>query len=114
MGDSKSIKGNQDSRHGGKRPGAGRKPGSVTRKTRETAERAIEQGITPLEVMLTAMRSAFDAGELKEAASFAKDAAPYMHARLANVQAEVSGPNGGPVETVTRIELTAMHGDSTH
>jgi hypothetical protein len=33
---------------GGKRAGAGRKPGSLTKKTREIAERAAADGITPL------------------------------------------------------------------
>jgi hypothetical protein len=42
--------------HGGKRVGAGRKPGSLTTKTREIASKAAEEGITPLEVMLQNMR----------------------------------------------------------
>jgi hypothetical protein len=72
--------------HGGKRPGAGRKPGSVTKKTRDIAEKATKDGLTPLEVMLLAMREAHAAGKLDEAHAYAKDAAPYMHARLAAVE----------------------------
>lgn len=72
--------------HGGKRPGSGRKPGSVTKKTREIAEKATKEGLTPLEVMLHAMRAAHAAGKLDEAHAYAKDAAPYMHARLAAVE----------------------------
>jgi hypothetical protein len=34
---------------GGKRPGSGRKKGSATKKTREIADRAAAEGITPLE-----------------------------------------------------------------
>ena len=41
---------------GGCRPGAGRKPGSLTRRTREIAEQAAGDGITPLEYMLAVMR----------------------------------------------------------
>jgi hypothetical protein len=41
---------------GGPNRGQGRKPGSVNAKTREIAERAIGDGLTPLEVMLDAMR----------------------------------------------------------
>ena len=41
---------------GGKREGAGRKPGSLTTRTREIAERASAEGKTPLEVMLDNMR----------------------------------------------------------
>jgi hypothetical protein len=42
--------------HGGKRVGAGRKVGALTTKTRETAERALATGMSPLEVMLENMR----------------------------------------------------------
>lgn len=43
---------------GGKRLGAGRKVNALTTRTRETAEKAIEQGVTPLDVMLHNMRFA--------------------------------------------------------
>lgn len=84
---------------GGFRPGAGRKPGTQTTKTKEKlaiASKAALEGITPLEVMLAAMRKAYDAEDMKEAATFAKDAAPYVHPRLAAV--EHAGPGGGPVQ----------------
>lgn len=42
--------------HGGARPGAGRKLGAATRKTREIADRAVSEGLAPLEVMLLDMR----------------------------------------------------------
>jgi hypothetical protein len=83
---------------GGRRPGAGRKPGEPTKKTKalkELAEKAAAEGITPLEVMIQAMREAFDKGGAVAAFPFAKDAAPYMHAKISAV--ELSGPNGGPV-----------------
>lgn len=97
---------------GGKRKGAGRKAGAVTTKTREIAETAIKQGITPLEVMLNVMREAWvdsqnvivtDAGDKKaneakakairemyqnRAISAANDAAPYIHPKLAPVDAK--------------------------
>jgi hypothetical protein len=40
---------------GGARPGSGRKEGSLTKRTREIAEVAAAQGITPLEVMMSTM-----------------------------------------------------------
>jgi hypothetical protein len=40
---------------GGKREGAGRKPGAVTKRTREIADRALASGKSPLEVMLDNM-----------------------------------------------------------
>lgn len=110
--------------HGGKREGAGRKPGSLTKRTREIAERAAAEGKTPLEVLLENMRHfqkvAHDAeavieamtedqvkslgdsheeqfkallAKVKQAAGLrvlaneaAKDAAPFMHARLSSVE----------------------------
>ena len=40
---------------GGKREGAGRPPGAVTKRTREIANRALAEGKSPLEVMLANM-----------------------------------------------------------
>lgn len=88
------IQNNQKhSSHGGSRKGAGRTPGAATAKTRVIADRAMQEGITPLEVMLKAMRFHVDAfkssnnpDDLGAAAVFAKDAAPYMHPRLASVE----------------------------
>jgi hypothetical protein len=80
---------------GGPRPGAGRKPGGRNEKTREVAEKAAAEGITPIEVMLHAMRQHHEAERFDAAARIAKDAAPYIHPRLASV--ELSGPGGGPV-----------------
>lgn len=69
---------------GGKRDGAGRKAGSVTTRTREAANRAAEEGLTPLDYMLTMLRDE----SLEPSARFeaAKAAAPYVHARLAAVE----------------------------
>lgn len=80
---------------GGSRPNAGRKKGSATKKTRAVADRAAEQGITPLEVLLEAMRYHHGKGQLDEAAAIAKDAAPYIHPRLTAVK--VGGDENNPV-----------------
>jgi hypothetical protein len=81
---------------GGARPGAGRKAGGSNRRTREVADRAAREGITPLEVMLIDMRQKFAAGDVDGAANRARDCAPYMHPRLASV--ESTGKNGGPIQ----------------
>lgn len=97
---------------GGKRVGAGRPVGATSLKTREIADKAIQNGITPLEVMLAVMREAWndsnnvvvtDAGDEKanlakakglrqmyqdRAISAANDAAPYLHPKLAPVDAK--------------------------
>lgn len=79
---------------GGPRQGAGRKAGSATRKTREVANRAAEEGITPLEFMLNIMRD--EQAPRAERLDMAKAAAPYVHARLASIEA--SGPDGEPLD----------------
>ena len=71
---------------GGARKGAGRKKGAATKRTREIANKAVQDGITPLEVMLGAMRQAWESGELNTAAGHAKDAAPYIHPRLQAIE----------------------------
>lgn len=63
----------------------GRKPGSLNLKTRAIATKAAEEGITPLEVMLEAMCHFRGQGNLAEASRIARDAAPYMHPRLASI-----------------------------
>ena len=43
-------------------------------------------GATPLEVMVQAYLKLVEEGRLEDAAKIAKDAAPYMHPRLSNVE----------------------------
>ena len=85
---------------GGKRPGAGRKPGIANRKTREIADKAAADGITPLEVMLATMRALWDGAVGKDgkvtdfekalaACSVGKGAAPYMHPRMQQIDAKI-------------------------
>ncbi|MBB5770874.1 hypothetical protein HNP47_000843 [Brevundimonas vesicularis] len=73
---------------GGARPGAGRKKGAITTKTREIAEAALGSGLTPLDYMLGILRD----DQKPEAMRFeaAKAAAPFVHARLAAVDANVN------------------------
>lgn len=79
---------------GGKRQGAGRKVGSATKRTREIADKALGEGLTPLEYMLTVLRD--ESAERSVRLSAAKDAAPYVHPRLAAV--EHTGKDGGPIQ----------------
>lgn len=96
---------------GGKRPGAGRPKGAISKSTRAIKEAAEAGGVTPLEVMLTNMRFFHAEAEtmLVKAAGLkpgdeavaavkaifstrhaaqecAKDAAPYLHPRLTAVE----------------------------
>jgi len=81
---------------GGARPGSGRKKNSPNKRTKAIAEKAAEQGITPLEVMVQAMREVYDKDGAPAAVPFAKECAPYMHPKISNI--ELTGKNGGPVE----------------
>ena len=80
---------------GGKREGAGRKPGSVARMDAAARRKALDSGMTPLDYLLSIMRD--ESEEKRERLDAAKAAAPYCHARLAST--ELSGPNGGPIQT---------------
>lgn len=69
---------------GGKREGAGRKPGTPNKVTQEQREAVAASGLTPLEYMLELMRdSGADESKRLDAA---KAAAPYVHPRLAAVE----------------------------
>jgi hypothetical protein len=46
------------------------------------------------------------AGDLEKAASFAKDAAPYMHPRLAAV--EHTGEDGGPIDHSLSVQFIGV------
>lgn len=87
--------------HGGKRPGAGRKPGSVTTKTREIAEAAIGEGVTPLEFMLRHMRD--ESAPIAERLDMAKAAAPYIHPKLSSIEARIGGEDGGPAVVLYQL-----------
>ncbi len=92
---------------GGVRKGSGRKKGSLTKRTRDIAERAAAEGLTPLEVMLKAMNQHVAAERWDDAADRAKDAAPYMHAKLASI--EHAGKDGGLIH----IEIVRFSGEGS-
>ena len=54
----------------------GRQKGVANKRTREIADAAIKEGLTPLEYMLAVLRD-----------EMAKAAAPYIHPRLASIEA---------------------------
>ncbi|CAM3677761.1 hypothetical protein [Polynucleobacter antarcticus] len=111
---------------GGARQGAGRKEGSLTKRTREIAEIAVNQGITPLEVMIRTMQEILDEATnqdhqdaavmaenriklLNMAANIAKHAAPYMHPRLSAI--EHTGKDGAPLQSGVLVVPSAMSVD---
>jgi hypothetical protein len=100
---------------GGKRPGAGRKPGHLNKRTvarQQLAASAAKEGISPLEVMLKRMRHYHSVAErelakgenadpgiidraLRAANESAKGAAPFLHPRLSAVE-----HSGSPVDAI--------------
>lgn len=96
---------------GGKRPGAGRKKGSATQKTRKVADRAAAEGITPLEVMLDAMRRLHKARKYGPAAAIAHNAAPYIHPRLAAITHK--GDSEQPIRLVEEFVIVDANTPAT-
>ena len=96
----------------------GRQKGSVNKKTAEVQAAVEATGVTPLEYMLSVMRS--EAPNTDDAVVLmrhievrmdaAKAAAPYVHAKLAAIT--LSGDGDNPIKTVNRVELVAMRADS--
>ena len=106
---------------GGSRAGAGRKAGSANVRTREIADKAAADGITPLEYLLSLLRKPYpkdaDANTLAQYDAMkldaAKAAAPYIHPRLANIDKAVSiGPLTGNLAAQGRAVLDALSAGS--
>ena len=117
---------NQKKSKGGKRPGAGRKTGSLTKRTRQIAEAVATQGITPLEVMMKVMHQLYEEASnvqeeelgdkalaneariklLNMAATVGRHAAPYVHPRLSAI--EHTGKDGAPLQSGVLVVPSAM------
>lgn len=72
---------------GGKRPNAGRKPGTPNKASIERQAEIAASGLTPLDYMLKILRD--DANSIEARMDAAKAAAPFVHPKLAAV--ELSG-----------------------
>jgi hypothetical protein len=81
----------------GSKPGerrGGRKKGTPNKATVAKAAAVAASGVTPLDFMLSVLRD--ETKELSMRMEASKAAAPYVHARLAQI--EHSGPDGGPLQ----------------
>src|SRR5215470_1266615 len=65
---------------GGKRPGAGRPPGAISKSTRAILEATASGGEMPLEYMLRIMRDPREPAACRD--EMAKAAAPYLHPKM--------------------------------
>ncbi len=87
----------------GKKTG-GRKKGVPNNATQARQAKAAADGILPLDVILKTMRLMWDEGERLSACQLARDAAPYLHPKLAPKTAEGTDP-------VTRVLVGWLEGD---
>lgn len=94
---------------GGKRPRAGRKRGAVTKRSAAAANKLVQSGALPLEILVESMRTAWTDGEMDKACALARDVAPYFHARVSPKDAPVKleGLNGTLSEK-SEVVLSAM------
>jgi hypothetical protein len=106
---------------GGKRAGSGRKKTKDTPEGKlraELAMKALKEGTTPLEVMLEAMREAYQVGGALAAMPYAKEAAPYLHPKLSSVEANIDGTLGTyaaqPIPTEERHPLESAAGPAAN
>ncbi len=81
--------------HGGNRAGAGRKPGAATKVNQEARAKALEGGESPLDYMLRVMRDIGTDAPRRD--DMAKAAAPYVHAKLSSVDANVKANVDGSI-----------------
>ena len=86
---------------GGKRPGAGRKPGSKNKKVKSIVVKAAASGLMPVDYMLQVMRD--EALEHNVRMDAAKNVAPYLTAKLAPKTQE---DQGTPPELQVPVNFT--------
>jgi hypothetical protein len=91
--------------HGGYRPGSGRKPGSVTRKTREIADGAAARGVTPLAYLISVMSDPQVDAHRRDQAAIA--ALPYVHPRLSHIGSHTDLSSRGDIDVV-QINIVAV------
>jgi hypothetical protein len=85
---------------GGARPGAGRRSKVVREKQTAAIVEVLtnQDEMTPLQVMIHAMRLHVKNEQWKDAVAIAKEAAPYVHPKLASVEQKLDAE--GPVQFV--------------
>jgi hypothetical protein len=82
----------------------GRQKGVANKRTREIADAAVREGLTPLEYMLAVLRD--ESVEPDRRDRMAAAAAPYIHPRLSSTQMDATVKRD--VAELTRDELLAL------
>ena len=77
--------------HGGARAGAGRKPGTISRFSKDLLDKAAQSGQLPVDYLLEVMRDQSLDTRLRIDA--AKAAAPYVHQKLSAISVDLTTPD---------------------
>lgn len=77
--------------HGGARAGAGRKPGTINRFSKDLLDKAAQSGQLPVDYLLEVMRDQSLDTRLRIDA--AKAAAPYVHQKLSAISVDLTTPD---------------------
>lgn len=65
--------------------------------------------LTPLDVLLRIMRSAYQAGDVAAAQAAAMAAAPYVHAKLSSSDVRITDTNAAKSDEQVDAEIAAIH-----
>lgn len=98
---------------GGARAGAGRKsksPNKLTSIRQAMIAKACFNGLSPLDVMITAMRDAWDNKKVEDATKYAAMAAPYVHPKLASTELKVDDNRTADELSTDELERIAAAG----
>lgn len=85
----------------GRKTGGGSRKGIPNRRTAERKRQIAESGLTPLDFMLAILRD--ESKPQAERFEAAKHAAPYIHPKLANVDAKVDVQGEMDIRTIELI-----------
>ena len=77
--------------HGGARAGAGRKPGTINRFSKDLLDKAAQSGQLPVDYMLGVMRD--ESLDTRLRIDAAKAAAPYVHQKLSAISVDLTTPD---------------------
>ena len=88
----------------------GRRVGSKNKKTRLLEMKVTDSGLTPLDYMLTVLRS--EDAEPAARMDAAKAAAPYVHPRLSAIENRAPTDPAGPVSVVEPVVVDARRAES--
>lgn len=85
---------------------AGRPKGALGKFAKKTAQRVAESGMTPIDYLVSVYRD--ESVDLRERVLAARSAAPYCHAKLSNVEMDVTSNADRDADSMSDAELIAI------